>query len=78
VTVSPDTAPAGIPRVRRRLPWKDIPRGLQVRITSNGKYVGQGIVDCSTPDGLVLWVLFDGMEGRRMFHSDDNVFVEVG
>lgn len=76
------TAPAGdprqLPRTGWRLPWAALPRGLPVRITAGGRYLGPGTVDGSTPDGAVMWVRFNGLEGRRMFHRDDTVFVEVG
>lgn len=73
-----DTATAAASlRGGRRSPWKTLPRGLPVRITADGRYLGAGTVDAATPDGSVLWVLFTGMEGRRMFHRDDQILIEV-
>ncbi|MDQ0756277.1 hypothetical protein [Arthrobacter sp. B3I4] len=63
---------------RPRPPWTRLPRGLPVRITVGGTYVGQGTVDSTMPDGSALWILFNGFEGRRMFHRDDPVLIEVG
>ena len=66
-------APRGL-----RLPWAALPHDLPVQVTADRKYLGRGTVDGATPDGSVLWVLFNGMEGRRMFNRDDHIHVEVG
>ena len=69
---------AGVATRGVRLPWAALPRGLPVRVTADRRYLGRGTVDGATPDGSVLWVLFNGTEGRRMFHRDDHIHVEVG
>ena len=69
---------AGVATRGVRLPWAALPRGLPVQVTADRRYLGRGTVDGATPDGSVLWVLFNGMEGRRMFHRDDHIHVEVG
>ncbi|ASN50916.1 MULTISPECIES: hypothetical protein [Sinomonas] len=66
-----------IARVARHS-WHELRRGALVHITAHGEYIGPGTVDGASRDGSVLWIQFGGIEGRRMFHSSDDVVIAVG
>jgi hypothetical protein len=61
----------------RRLSWRFLPNGQEVRLSQNGENIGTGVVDGSTPDGSIMWVVLDGCGERRMFHKADYVDVEI-
>ncbi|TLM81791.1 hypothetical protein [Pseudarthrobacter sp. NamE5] len=61
----------------RRVAWTALPMGQWVRLSRDGQYIGCGVVDGSTPDGSILWVVLDGWPERRMFHREDFVKVEI-
>ena len=61
----------------RRVSWNALPTGQPVRLSRDGRSLGSGVVDCSTPDGSIIWVVLDGWRERRMFHREDYVQVEI-
>jgi hypothetical protein len=61
----------------RRLSWNALPVGQSVRLSQDGRPIGSGTVDGSTPDGSIIWVVLDGWPERRMFHQADYVRVEI-
>jgi hypothetical protein len=71
---------AGKPRTGswRRVSWAALPPGQVVRITQGRNHLGLGRIEGSTSDGSVIWVTLQGSAGRRMFHKDDGVHVELG
>jgi hypothetical protein len=73
---SPPTSPNGAPW--RRVSWNALPTGQPVRLSQDGRPIGSGVVDGSTPDGSIIWVVLDGWRERRMFHREDYVQVEIG
>jgi hypothetical protein len=46
-------------------------RRQQVVVFLGRTEVGRGVVDEMSPDGSVVWVVFDGAPTRRMFLQDD-------
>jgi hypothetical protein len=48
-----------------------------VRLSRDGRIIGSGTVDGTTPDGSIIWVVLDGWSERRMFHREDYVRVEI-
>lgn len=76
----PDALPApgtGRRQRWRSLSWKALPLGQSVSIVHNGRELGTGRVDGATPDGAVVWIHLDGVEGRRLFHRGDDVQIEA-
>jgi hypothetical protein len=61
----------------RRVPWNALPTGQPVRLSQDGRPIGSGVVDGTTPDGSIVWVVLDGWRERRMFHREDYVQVEI-
>jgi hypothetical protein len=61
----------------RRVSWNALPPGQWVRLSRDGVPLGCGVVDGTTPDGSVIWVVMDGWPERRMFHRQDFVKVEI-
>ncbi|WP_264355079.1 hypothetical protein [Pseudarthrobacter sp. MM222] len=54
-----------------------MPAGQPVRLSQDGRPIGSGVVDGTTPDGAIVWVVLDGWRERRMFHREDYVQVEI-
>lgn len=46
-------------------------RGQEVRVHMHGHELGTGLVDDLTEDGSIVWILFGGVERRRMFIEED-------
>ncbi|WP_050053611.1 hypothetical protein [Pseudarthrobacter siccitolerans] len=65
------------PHSWRRVSWTALPPGQWVRLSRDGQLLGCGVVDGTTPDGSIIWVLMDGWSERRMFHREDFVKVEI-
>ncbi|WP_455835501.1 hypothetical protein [Pseudarthrobacter siccitolerans] len=65
------------PHSWRRVAWTALPPGQWVRLSRDGQLLGCGVVDGTTPDGSIVWVLMDGWSERRMFHREDFVKVEI-
>ncbi|MDQ0921901.1 hypothetical protein QF038_000409 [Pseudarthrobacter sp. W1I19] len=65
------------PHSWRRVSWNALPPGQWVRLSRDGQLLGCGVVDGTTPDGSIIWVVMDGWAERRMFHRDDFVKVEI-
>lgn len=65
------------PHSWRRVSWNALPPGQWVRLSRDGQLLGCGVVDGTTPDGSVIWVVMDGWSERRMFHREDFVKVEI-
>jgi hypothetical protein len=61
----------------RRVSWTALPAGQWVRLSRDGIPLGCGVVDGTTPDGSIIWVLLDGWPERRMFHREDFIKVEI-
>jgi hypothetical protein len=61
----------------RRVSWNALPAGQRVRLSQDGRPIGSGTVDGTTPDGSIIWVVMDGWPERRMFHREDFVRVEI-
>jgi hypothetical protein len=61
----------------RRVPWNALPTGQPVRLSQDGRPIGSGVVDGTTSDGSIIWVVLDGWRERRMFHREDYVQVEI-
>jgi hypothetical protein len=61
----------------RRVSWNALPTGQPVRLSQDGRSIGSGVIDGSTPDGSIIWVVLDGWRERRMFHREDYVQVEI-
>jgi hypothetical protein len=61
----------------RRVSWSALPNGQAVRLSQDGRHIGYGTVDGTTSDGSIVWVVLDGWRGRRMFHREDYVRVEI-
>ncbi|WP_442892933.1 hypothetical protein [Arthrobacter sp. USHLN218] len=59
------------------LPWKTFFRGQTVSIIENGRPLGMGTIDATTADGTLLWIQLHGVEGRRLFHKDDQVHIQL-
>ena len=68
--------PTNVPRWRR-VSWNALPVGQSVRLSQDGRPIGSGTVDGTTPDGSIIWVVLDGWSERRMFHREDYVRVEI-
>jgi hypothetical protein len=65
------------PHSWRRVSWNALPPGQWVRLSRDGQLLGCGVVDGTTPDGSIIWVVMDGWSERRMFHREDFVKVEI-
>jgi hypothetical protein len=65
------------PHSWRRVSWNALPAGQPVRLSQDGQTIGCGVVDGTTPDGSIIWVVLDGWRERRMFHREDFVKVEI-
>lgn len=65
------------PHSWRRVSWHALPPGQWVRLSRDGQLLGFGVVDGTTPDGSIIWVVMDGWAERRMFHREDFVKVEI-
>ncbi len=61
----------------RRVSWNALPVGQPVRLSQQGLPIGTGLVDTTTPDGSIIWVMLDGWQERRMFLKADFVQVEI-
>lgn len=61
----------------RRVSWNALPGGQPVRLSQHGLAIGSGIVDGTTPDGSIIWVVLDGSSERRMFLREDLIRVEI-
>jgi hypothetical protein len=46
-------------------------RGQEVMVHVGEEAIGTGVVDDLTEDGSVVWVIFGGAIGRRMFIPED-------
>lgn len=68
--------PTNVPRWRP-VSWNALPVGQPVRLSQDGRPIGSGTVDGTTPDGSIIWVVLDGWSERRMFHREDYVRVEI-
>jgi sRNA-binding protein len=46
-------------------------RGQEVLVKAGTEPLGAGVVDAITEDGSIVWVVFGGTTGRRMFIPED-------
>ena len=51
--------------------WSELRPGDRVSIVRGNRVTASGIVDAMTEDASTVWVLFEGVAPRRMFHRDD-------
>ncbi|MEV7133780.1 hypothetical protein AB0N24_12915 [Arthrobacter sp. NPDC093128] len=51
--------------------WSELRPGDRVSIVRGNRVTASGIVDTMTEDASTVWVLFDGVAPRRMFHRGD-------
>jgi hypothetical protein len=51
--------------------WSELRPGDRVSVVRGKRITASGIVDAMTADASTVWVLFDGVVPRRMFHRDD-------
>jgi hypothetical protein len=51
--------------------WSELRPGDRVSIVRGNRVTATGIVDAMTEDASTVWVLFEGVAPRRMFHRDD-------
>lgn len=49
----------------------DLYRGQEVLVTVGAVELGRGVVDDFTPDGSIVWTVFDGAVPRKMFIPED-------
>jgi hypothetical protein len=54
-----------------------IPEGSRVRLMSDGREVGSGVLDVCMPDGSACWIWLDDGAGRRLVHERDAVQIVV-
>ena len=54
-----------------RTDWSELRPGDRVSIVRGNRVTASGIVDAMTEDASTVWVLFEGVAPRRMFHRDD-------
>jgi hypothetical protein len=51
--------------------WSELRPGDRVAIVRGNRVTASGIVDAMTEDASTVWVLFEGVAPRRMFHRGD-------
>ncbi|WP_251040167.1 hypothetical protein [Arthrobacter sp. ISL-72] len=51
--------------------WSELRPGDRVAIVRGKRVTASGIVDAMTEDASTVWVLFEGVAPRRMFHRGD-------
>jgi ribosomal protein L24 len=51
--------------------WSELRPGDKVSIVRGNRVTASGIVDAMTEDASTVWVLFEGVAPRRMFHRGD-------
>lgn len=51
--------------------WSELRPGDKVSIVRGNRVTASGIVDTMTEDASTVWVLFEGVAPRRMFHRGD-------
>ncbi|MDV8147853.1 hypothetical protein [Arthrobacter sp. B10-11] len=51
--------------------WSELRPGDKVAIVRGNRVTASGIVDAMTDDASTVWVLFEGVAPRRMFHRGD-------
>jgi hypothetical protein len=54
-----------------RTDWSELRPGDKVSIVRGNRVTASGIVDAMTEDASTVWVLFEGVAPRRMFHRGD-------
>ncbi|MEV7605892.1 hypothetical protein AB0N65_10690 [Paenarthrobacter sp. NPDC089322] len=52
-------------------------KGLTIEVHQRGFVMDRGIVDAVTPDGLVLWLAFEGAVERRIVEKAAGVYARV-
>jgi len=51
--------------------WSELRPGDKVAVVRGNRVTASGIVDAMTEDATTVWVLFEGVAPRRMFHRGD-------
>jgi hypothetical protein len=54
-----------------------IPEGSRVRLLSDGRNMGSGVIDECMSDGSACWIWLDNGAGRRLEHESDAVQIVV-
>jgi hypothetical protein len=54
-----------------------IPEGSHVRLLSDGRPMGSGVIDVCMPDGSACWIWLDDGAGRRLVHESDAVQIVI-
>ena len=54
-----------------------IPEGSHVRLLSDGRHMGSGVIDVCMPDGSACWIWLDDGAGRRLVHESDPVQIVI-
>lgn len=52
-------------------------KGEKIEVHEQGRIIDQGTVDAVTPNGLILWLAFDGHLPRRLVEKLDGRYVRV-
>lgn len=56
---------------RQESDWSELRPGDKVAVVRGKRVTASGIVDAMTEDASTVWVLFEGVAPRRMFHRGD-------
>ncbi|MEO5319183.1 hypothetical protein PV761_11435 [Arthrobacter sp. CC3] len=64
-----DDVPAA--SARPETDWSELRPGDKVAVVRGNRVTASGIVDSMTDDASTVWVLFEGVAPRRMFHRED-------
>jgi hypothetical protein len=56
---------------------ESIPEGSRVRLLSDGRHIGSGVIDVCMSDGSACWIWLDNGAGRRLVHESDAVQIAV-
>lgn len=65
------TADATAGSTQQETDWSELRPGDKVAIVRGNRVTASGIVDAMTEDASTVWVLFEGVAPRRMFHRGD-------
>lgn len=54
--------------------WSEL-KGQLIKVHSGGKVIDRGRVDAVMADGSALWLMHEGVSGRRMIERQEGIYI---